>query len=176
MRPTRIVGALVLAGAVSYVTLAAYSLNGMSTPHLVVCASDGPVGYVPTALCRWYLLEQRLGPEAVAEIEAVGGADFLLNVDTAVGYQITDAFLAAGLDVDAPAGGPGGATPLQAAVLYGDIERVEYLLARGADVHAATDRLALPPLQLARRLAAEGKLKEPAVLDVLRAAVDTPAF
>lgn len=62
-------------------------------------------------------------------------------------------------------------TPIQAAVLYGEAERVHHLLAHGADVLATSDRLALPPLKLAQKLAADGKLKEDVVLDLLQAAV-----
>lgn len=172
MRMTHLVPAALIVGAIGYVGVAAYSLKRMPTSHLAICASEEQVAYVPSSVCRWYLLDYRLGPQAVAEIEAVGGVDFLLNVDGEHGYDIADAFLAEGLYIEAPAGGPGGATPLQAAVLYGDPERVKYLLAKGADARATSDRLPFAPLELAQKLAEEGKLKEGAVLELLQMAVE----
>ena len=59
----------------------------------------------------------------------------------------TRALLDAGADVDRRA--PDGATALMKAVLWGDLETIDLLLAHGADVHAL-DRDGWSPLRIAR--------------------------
>jgi len=99
----------------------------------------------------------RINEKGIKELSEGGGLDVVLNVEEdAVEYELAKMLLAKGLDVDG-ANHTGGkaVTPLQAAVLYNDVRRVNFLLEYGADIHLS-EGYGMTPIEIAKKFHREG--------------------
>lgn len=107
----------------------------MPIQRLLLCATGESDSAYPSGLCRAYMMAFRVTEQDVRDLERGAGLEFILNLSSQDKYNIADAFIAEGLDIDGVNHFSGKAlTPLQAAVLYGDLRRVHYLIHNGAQV------------------------------------------
>lgn len=113
--------------------LVCYALSSMPIQRLILCASDESKLVVPAKVCQYYM--DGLGEKAIGELQDGAGLEFILNLNSPAKFILADQFIAKGLDVDGINHyGTGGNTPLHAAVMYGDLDTINYLLNQGASL------------------------------------------
>ena len=118
----------------------------------MLCSTDRGGILIPSSLCKYYLVNYRINEKSISELSKGGGLDVVLNIEEdADEYELAKMLLAKGLDVDGAnhAGGQ-DVTPLQAAVLYNDVRRVNFLLKYGADIHLS-EGYGMTPIDIARK-------------------------
>ncbi len=112
-----------------------YDMTQMKIEVLILCSTDDGGIRIPSSLCNYYMVNYRINEEGIKELSEGAGLDYILNGEGPKKYEIAKIFLARGLDVNGVNHyGDKNATPLQAAVVYNDVPRVEFLLEQGADL------------------------------------------
>ncbi|WP_432468899.1 hypothetical protein [Agarivorans sp. Z349TD_8] len=134
--------ALVTTVALCSIGLALYSLSVMSTYQLIMC-STGEQGFrAPPSACDVYLKQFRYNEQGVNDL-AEGGLDPILNLDGNLKYDIAQAFINEGLEVDAGNSylpSPHNTlTPLQINVITKNVANLKFLLSNGASVESSLD-------------------------------------
>lgn len=138
----------------SYIGLLLYSMRTMHIEELILCsAAEGGI-HIPDFACRYYMIHHRMTKTDIDALTSGGGLDYVLNADMSRPHKFAtaNAFLSHGLDIDGINHyGNAKATPLQAAVIYNDPERVRFLISRGADITIANNK-DMTALELAQKL------------------------
>lgn len=148
MRKVSIVLAFILFGGLAWLAVGLATLN---TQSLIACAGNEGGVHIPQAVCWRYLRHVRDSTDDVKVIDDEIGLAFVLNGKDKLKYQIADFYLAQGADINAINGvEPFRMSALQAAVLLGDVESVDYLLQHKADADLASPSLGLSALQIAQ--------------------------
>ncbi len=129
-----------------------YAMTQMEMVHLMLCSTNQGGTKIPSSLCRYYLVNHRINEKGIKELSEGGGLDVVLNIEeNAAEYELAKMLLAKGLDIDrANHAGGTDVTPLQAAVLYNDVRRVNFLLEYGADIHLS-EGYGMTPIEIARK-------------------------
>jgi len=138
-----------------------YAMTQMEMGHLMLCSTNQGGTKIPSGLCHYYLVNYRINEKGIKELSDGGGLDVVLNIEkNATEYALAKIVLANGLDVNGINHyDPKGATPLQAAVVYNDVKRVEFLIEQGADLYI-TGGEGMTALEMAKKLhKAESKLQ-----------------
>ncbi|VAW88556.1 hypothetical protein MNBD_GAMMA18-1324 [hydrothermal vent metagenome] len=129
-----------------------YDMSKMEIEVLMLCSTNRGGILIPSDLCKYYLVNYRINEKGIKELSEGGGLDVVLNIEeSAAEYELAKMFLARGLDVDGAnhAGGK-DVTPLQAAVMYNDVRRVNFLLEYGANIHLS-EGYGMTPIDIARK-------------------------
>ena len=129
-----------------------YAMTQMEIVHLMSCSTNQGGTRIPSGLCKYYLVNYRINEKGIKELSEGGGLDVILNIEeNAAEYELAKMFLARGLDVDGAnhAGGK-DVTPLQAAVMYNDVRRVNFLLEYGANIYLS-EGYGMTPIDIARK-------------------------
>ena len=136
----------------AYVGLMLYVMTEMEMEVLMLCSTNRGGILIPSGLCKYYLVNYRINEEGIKKLSEGGGLDVVLNIEEdSAEYELAKLLLARGLGVDG-ANHVGGTdvTPLQAAVMYNDVRRVNFLLEYGADIHLS-EGYGMAPIDIARK-------------------------
>jgi len=152
--------------ALLYVGGAAYNLAKMNTKVMILCSARQGGIFIPARVCKAWLFRFRPDRDDIALLQQGGGLDYVLNVDSPPGYELSQRLVSLGLDVNGVNHhANSGQTPLHAAVLYDDASRVEFLLRHGAD-RSLRNQDGLSALELARHLESVGETRAE-IIDLL---------
>ena len=105
-------------------------LNGIGLTALMLAAGRGDVQIVKI------LLQAGANPNAAGGVAHVGfftPLNMAMNPQTKNRFEVIDALIAGGAQLNPPPSFP--ESPLDAAVVHGDIEMIKFLLKRGSDVN-----------------------------------------
>ena len=157
---------LVLAGIFG---LMLYVMSDMEIEHLISCSSNEGGTRIPSGLCEYYMLNHRITESDIEQLGDGAGLEYILNSENPKKYKIAEIFISKGLDVN-------GinhyidkdVTPLHAAVMYNDVERVKFLIKQGANVHIVSNGYGMTALELAKRFHEEtGKENRSEIIQLL---------
>jgi len=105
------------------------------------------------------MINYRINEKDVKALSEGAGLDYILHAEPSKRYEIAEAFLVRGLDVNGISY-YSGMTPLQATALGGEVQNVKFLLKQGADLHLTGDK-GMTALVLARKMHVTGsKLRD----------------
>jgi hypothetical protein len=156
----RILLFVLLLAVTAYIALFAYAIPRQPIEDLLVCADSGGMK-IPYSnkLCRSYLLAFRGTPEDIQDLNQGAGVGFVVQgISDAHEREEVLAFLVSkGLDVNRIRPDDIPVRPLHASVLANQPDEVRMLLRNGADASLRGEHFHLTPLELARKLQAEGK-------------------
>ncbi len=141
---------LVLAGVFGLIL---YVMSQMNIEHLISCSSNEGGTKIPASLCEYYMVNYRITKNDIDELSNGAGLDYILNGENFKKYEIAKIFISKGLDVDGINNFNGkDLTPLQAAVLHNDVQRVKFLIDHGANIGVKSNGYGMTALELARKL------------------------
>jgi hypothetical protein len=145
---------------IAYIALFAYAIPQQSIEFLLVCADSGGMK-IPYSnkLCRSYLLAFRGTPKDIEALNQGFGAYVVIQGegDIRAREEVLAFLVSKGLDLNRIR--PDfGVRPLHASVLVNEPDEVQMLLRNGADASLRDERYNLTPLELAKKLQAEGKI------------------
>lgn len=154
-----------------------YSLSRMQMSTLAICAEGEGGIRIPQDVCYTYLKFFRLDPEDIEALEKDGGLEVVLNGTTERKYDIAELLIKNGLGVDVPNRySKNHLTPLQSAVLYGDFERVKFLVEHGASIRGGNPNTGHSALQMAHQAFEDSPTpKNREILGYLELAAETRA-
>lgn len=119
----------------SFFGLILYSISDTPTDALIVHAIDSDASWVPgyAWIARWYLTSQRI-PDTPKDDLCHGLHYALRGRSNDAAWEVADAFVDAGADIDCRVSEGGVQLPLlHSMILQGDVDKVEYVLSKGAD-------------------------------------------
>lgn len=141
---------LVLAGIFG---LMLYVMSQMDIEHLISCSSNEGSTRIPRSLCEYYMINHRITKDDINELSSGAGLDYILNGEKPKKYEIAKIFISRGLDVDGINHfSEKDVTPLHAAVLFNDVQRVKFLIYHGANLNITSRGYGMTALELARKL------------------------
>jgi len=141
---------LVLAGAFGLIF---YVMSQMNIEHLISCSSNEGGTKIPASLCEYYMVNYRISKNDIDKLSNGAGLDYILNGEDSKKYEIAKIFISRGLDIDGINHfNDKDLTPLQAAVLHNDVQRVKFLIENGANIGIKSDSYGMTALELARKL------------------------
>lgn len=153
MKKRIVAGSILAAICTTYAAFMTYNLKTMDIETLIQCAGNDAGITIPSGICKHYLTNHRLAKKDIQDLTQGAGLDFILNSSSEDKYQIAELFIDSGLSVNSINHySDGGFTPLHAAVIYNDAERVKYLLSKGAGTQIIDSRFKLTPKELATHL------------------------
>lgn len=152
-----------------------YVMSQMSIQHLILCSSNESDTRIPHGLCKYYMLNYRITKNDIQQLSDGAGLDYILNGEDPKKYEIAKIFISRGLDVDGRNHfSDKDVTPLHAAVLYNDVERVIFLIKLNANINITSRGYGLTALELAKKLhEKEGKENRAEIIRILSSASKT---
>ncbi len=136
-----------------------YVMTQMEIEHLILCSTNEGGTRIPSSLCYNYMLNYRINEQDVKALSEGAGLDYILHAKPPKRYEIAEAFIARGLDVNGVSH-YSGMTPLQATAQGGEVKNVKFLLKQGADLRL-TGNKGMTALALARKMhVADSKLRD----------------
>jgi hypothetical protein len=163
---------LVLVGVFGVVL---YVMSQMNIEHLISCSSKESGTKLPASLCEYYMVNYRITKSDIDELSNGAGLDYILNGENSIKYEIAEIFMSKGLNVDGINNfNDKDLTPLQAAVLHNDVQRVMFLVKHGADKSIKSKSYGMTALELARKLhKEESKEDRSEIINILSTASNT---
>ena len=135
------------------VGLALYDISRMDIEELILCSANEGGIRIPNSICEYYMLNHRINKGDVAQLAEGAGLEFILNLENPEKYKIAEIFISKGLNVNGINHyNDKYITPLHAAVLYNDLERVKFLVGQGANINIKSKGYGMTALELARHL------------------------
>lgn len=125
-----------------------YSLSRYDIQELVICTTNKESHYIPMGVCEYYMVNYRITPADIQQLEKQAGLSFLLGLpDKHVRQDLVRLFNSRGADVNKHSAIDGYA-PLHAAIINNDADMVKLLLSLGAnkslkDANGQMDAMAL---------------------------------
>lgn len=146
-----------------------YALSQMRIQQLISCSTNEGGTQIPADICEYYMVNYRMTDKDIESLSQGAGLDYILNAESPDKYRIAKVFIANGLDVNGVNHySDKDVTPLHAAVLYNDPERVRFLLGQGADASIVSEGYGGTPLELAKRLdAAHSEQDRSSIVEML---------
>lgn len=136
--------------------LALHNVTSMGAEELIMCSADEGGIKIPSSACEYYMFNHRIDNDDILQLTEGAGLDFILNLDNPKKYKIAETFIARGLNVDGTNNySDKDITPLHAAVLYNDLERVRFLISQGANTNLVSKGYEMTAFELAKRLHSE---------------------
>ena len=133
--------------------LVIYDLKRMDIETLILCSTNEGGILIPESLCNYFMINHRITEDDIENLSRGPSLDYILNLGAPEKYQIAHRFLKKGLDINGVNHySAKKLTPLHAAVLYNDAERVEFLVENGADLSIKNSYYGMTPLELAEEL------------------------
>ena len=140
--------AVLVTAVVAYMLLVGIFLQKQKITNLVTCSLHSKTFYIPSQICRTYLLELRSKKSDVAQLRRQGGVKYILGKVSQINADNKDKddqaavdanarillqhFLRAGLDIN-QVGRDDGMTALHREVMFNQPKWVKYLLEKGAN-------------------------------------------
>lgn len=141
--------AFVLSGILGVVL---YAMTQMDILHLLLCSSNQGGTRIPSNVCEYYMINYRINNDDLKYLSDGPGLDAVLNVQSPKIYEFAELFISNGLDVNGVNNYTSPKiTPLQAAVLFNDLERVKFLLKHGANIHIRNEHYKMTAIELAKK-------------------------
>lgn len=160
-----LLGAVLIFFAAIVITFNA--LATLTVQRLILCATDNSQSTIPSAACEYYLENYGIGDEAVRDLQAGAGLEFILNIESPSRFELAERFIVQGLDVNGINHySSQNSAPLHAAIMYGDLDSVKFLIAKGA-LLSVKNKSGETALQLAERLFDQNNLNGQAIISQL---------
>lgn len=152
---------------VALIVIMFYTVAAMTAQRLILCATDNSQSAVPRAVCKYYLENHGIDGEAVRDLQAGAGLEFILNIESPSRFELAERFIEQGLDVNGINHySSQNSAPLHAAIMYGDLDSVKFLIAKGA-LLSVKNKSGETALQLAERLYDQNNLNGQAIISQL---------
>lgn len=152
---------------VALIVIMFYTVAAMTVQRLILCATDNSQSTVPSVVCEYYLENYGIDDEAVRDLQAGAGLEFILNIESPSRFELAERFIEQGLDVNGINHySSQNSAPLHAAIMYGDLDSVKFLIAKGA-LLSVKNKSGETALQLAERLYDQNNLNGQAIIDQL---------
>jgi len=136
-----------------------YVMTQMKIEHLILCSTNEGGTRIPSSFCYNYMFSYRINEQTAKALSEGAGLDYILHAAPPKRYEIAEAFLAHGLDVNGISH-YSGMTPLQATAQSGEVQNVKFLLKQGTDLRLTGDK-GMTALALARKMHIAGnKLRD----------------
>ena len=150
-----------------FVVLLVYAVSSMTVQRLILCATDNSQSAVPSAVCKYYLENHGIDGEAVRDLQAGAGLEFILNIESPSRFELAERFIEQGLDVNGINHySSQNSAPLHAVIMYGDLDSVKFLIAKGA-LLSVKNKSGETALQLAEWLFDQNNLNGQAIISQL---------
>lgn len=136
-----------------YIGTILYSMHSMDIEELVLCSADQGEIRIPSHICDYYMTHYRMTKTDISALASGAGLDYVLNANMHQPdkFKTAKTFILHGLDIDGLNHyGNLETTPLHAAVIYNDPERVKFLINNGADSTIINN--SMTALDLAKKL------------------------
>ncbi|WP_075178745.1 ankyrin repeat domain-containing protein [Neptunomonas phycophila] len=167
-----LLGAVLIFFAAIVITFNA--LATLTVQRLILCATDNSQSTIPSAVCKYYLENHGIDGEAVRDLQAGAGLEFILNIESPSRFELAERFIEQGLDVNGINHySSQNSAPLHAAIMYGDLDSVKFLIAKGA-LLSVKNKSGETALQLAERLFDQNNLNGQAIISQLTLAESRP--
>gem|GEM_PF-697860 len=166
--------ALVLAIPLAVVVMGIRSMTQGDIEDVVICSTNESSHHMPSSVCEYYLFNHRVTEADIEFLERGAGLAFLFDIQNKEERNRRVAhFIEQGASLDKPS--PiDGFPPLHAAILYNDLELVEMLVEKGADLEQADRHHDLTPLEFAEFLSRRNEETDRgAILLVLSSATES---
>lgn len=152
-----------------------FDMSRMDIESLILCSTKEGGIRIPSKLCEYYMLNYRMNKRDIEELSKGAGLEYILNGENSKKYEIAEIFILNGLDVNGINHySDRDVTPLHAAVIYNDLERVKFLIRHGADMHIKSEGYGMTAIELAKELHGEnGKENRSEIIQVLSDADNT---
>lgn len=160
-----LLGAVLIFFAAIVITFNA--LATLTVQRLILCATDNSQSAVPSAVCKYYLENHGIDGEAVRDLQAGAGLEFILNIESPSRFELAERFIEQGLDVNGINHySSQNSAPLHAVIMYGDLDSVKFLIAKGA-LLSVKNKSGETALQLAEWLFDQNNLNGQAIISQL---------
>jgi len=152
-----------------------HDMSSMDIDELVLCSANEGGIKIPSRLCTHYMTNYRIDEDDIEQLSKGAGLEFILNLENPEKYKMAEIFISRGLDVNSINHyNDKDITPLHAAVLYNDLERVRFLINQGANINIESKGYGMTALELARKLHKEhGKENRSEIVKILSATAST---
>ncbi len=157
----RIISVVIFLSLAGIFGLMLYDVKEMNSETIILCASNDGGILIPSKVCEYYIYNYRDIKKDIEELSSGGGLAFILNgKNNKIKYKLAEFYILNGLNINGVNNfGNYNITPIHGAVLFNDVEMVEFLLKHGANVKIKPESINMTPLEFAISL--QGK--EPAI-------------
>ncbi len=152
-----------------------YAMLQMNIQHLILCSSNESDTRIPSSLCNYYMLNYRITEIDIKDLSEGAGLEYILNLESPEKYEMAEIFISRGLNVNGINHfNDKDVTPLQAAVFYNDLERVKFLIKKGANINIRSEGYGMTALELAKKLHKDiGKEDRSEIIKIISSASNT---